>query len=374
MGVGLARQWRRRPHGRAASIDGHQLAELLAAINEHAETFGDALTAHGAERAAVTLRRLLAIDGIAICDTDRVLGACRGLVDVRDLFTTAAPVLSTARPHVATLPWTDASMQREAVSVPLVVDGVVAGALTGIVDHATDTTLHLLTEAARLVAREVELAELAATRARLAGAQLAALRAQMSPHFLYNALTAIATLVPTDPEQASDLVLRFARFTRYRLSDHAALVPLATELEATDTYLALERARFGDRLRVRIEIAPETLGVAVPSLTIQPLVENALRHGLERRAGPAHLSIRAVDDGADVTILVDDDGIGADASVVEDHLNNGSCEDHVGLGNVDERMRMAFGPGYGLVVETAPGAGMRVTVRVPKAHVRFGTS
>jgi two-component system, LytTR family, sensor kinase len=347
------------------------LADTLLFVNEHGETLGDALTQHGAERAAQAVRRLIGVPAVVIGDADGALGwaGCHA-ERARAVAAAASSLLATGRPNVAALERWDDVEQRETVAVPIVVDGVVAGTLSSLVGHADDSTLRMLTEAGRLVSREVELAELVGARARLAGAQLAALRAQMSPHFLYNALTAIATVVHTDPDRAAELVLRFARFTRYRLSDHAALVPLATELEATDTYLELERARFGDRLSVRLDIAPEVLSVGIPSLTIQPLVENALRHGLERRSGPAHLTIRAVDEGAAAVISVDDDGVGADAAVVAEHLNNGSCEDHLGLTNVDERMRMAFGPAFGLIVETAPGAGMRVTVRVPKSHVR----
>jgi two-component system, LytTR family, sensor kinase len=112
------------------------------------------------------------------------------------------------------------------------------------------------------------------------------------------------------------------------------------------------------------------LSVAVPSLTIQPLVENALRHGLEVRPGPARLSIRVDDGGADAIVTVDDDGVGADASDVEAKLNAHDDADHIGLANVDERLRLAFGPQYGLVVDTAPGVGMRVTMRLPKTQVR----
>ncbi len=138
-------------------------------------------------------------------------------------------------------------------------------------------------EVARWVAGQLELAELDESRARLAEAQVRALRAQISPHFVYNALTAIASFVRTDPERARELLLEFADFTRYSIRAHGEFTTLAEELRSIDRYLLLERARFGDRLQVTLRIAPEVLPVAVPFLCLQPLVENAVQHGLAAR-------------------------------------------------------------------------------------------
>ncbi len=112
-----------------------------------------------------------------------------------------------------------------------------------------------------------------------------ALRAQISPHFIYNSLGAIASFVRTDPDRARELLLEFADFTRYSFRRHGEYTTLAEELRSIERYLLLEQARFGDRLQVTLRIAPEVLPVAVPFLCIQPLVENAVRHGLEAAAG-----------------------------------------------------------------------------------------
>ena len=114
-------------------------------------------------------------------------------------------------------------------------------------------------------------------------AELRALRAQISPHFVYNSLTAIASFVRTDPERARELLLEFADFTRYSFRRHGEFTTLAEELRSIERYLVLEQARFGDRLAVTLRVAPEVLPVAVPFLSLQPLVENAVRHGLERQ-------------------------------------------------------------------------------------------
>jgi two-component system LytT family sensor kinase len=128
----------------------------------------------------------------------------------------------------------------------------------------------------------------------------------------------------------------------------------------------LEQARFGERLQVRLRIAPEVLPVAVPFLAIQPLVENAVRHGLQAKPGVGHVTLGAEDAGSEALIWVEDDGVGSDPELVRRVLAGAAETDSVGLGNVDARLRQVFGDGYGLVVETAPGAGTKVSFRVPK--------
>ena len=147
---------------------------------------------------------------------------------------------------------------------------------------------------------------------------------------------------------------------------HGEFSTLAEELRSVDHYLRLERARFGARLRVDLLIAPEVLPVAVPFLCLQPIVENAVRHGLGPKATPGLITIRAEDAGAECRISVEDDGVGMDPEDVRAQLAGEAEGDSLGMGNVDERLRAVFGDEYGLVVETAPGAGTKVNIRVPK--------
>jgi two-component system LytT family sensor kinase len=134
-----------------------------------------------------------------------------------------------------------------------------------------------------------------------------------------------------------------------------------------ETYLDLERARFGERFNVTLRVAPEVLSVRVPSLILQPIVENAVRHGLEPRQ-TGQLEIRLEDAGSDALVSVDDDGVGADPARIRRILSGVNGDDGVGLRNVDERLRALYGEGHGLLVETALGAGTRVSLRIPKFH------
>ena len=197
-------------------------------------------------------------------------------------------------------------------------------------------------------------------------AELRALRAQISPHFIYNSLAAIASFVRTDPERARELLLEFADFTRYALRRGGAFTTLAEELRNVERYLILEQARFGDRLQISLLIAPEVLPVTVPYLTIQPLVENAVRHGLATKEGGGHISISASDEGSEAVITIEDDGVGSDPQAIRTVLDGRAEGENVGLANVDARLRQLYGDDFGRVVETAPGAGTKVTFRVPK--------
>ena len=259
---------------------------------------------------------------------------------------------------------------RTAIASPLVVEERVVGTLQAFAPYPTAGLARATDEVAQWVSGQLELAELDASRTRLMEAEVRALRAQISPHFIYNSLGAIASFVRTDPDRARELLLEFADFTRYSFRRHGEYTTLAEELRSVERYLLLEQARFGDRLRVTLRIAPEVLPVAVPFLCIQPLVENAVRHGLEASAdkedGVGRLSITARDLDQECVIEVEDDGTGEDPERVRQALAGDVSMDSVGLGNVDARLRTTYGDEYGLVVETAPGAGTKVVVRVPK--------
>ena len=156
----------------------------------------------------------------------------------------------------------------------------------------------------------VELSELEAQGERLARAELRALRAQISPHFIYNALAAVAAFIHSRPEEARELLIEFSEFIRYAFARQRPYVTLADELQYVEKYLRLEQARFGERLRVRVQVDPEVLHAVVPVLSLQPLVENAVRHGVESRAEGGLVSIEGRDLGADVELRVSDDGAG----------------------------------------------------------------
>jgi two-component system LytT family sensor kinase len=329
------------------------------------------LTADGAERASRHLRTLLGSSALAITDGERLLvydGAGEHHAD--DAFENARATLDDGRTQVLSIACDLLECPvRHAVVVPLTTDERVVGTLAAYGPHASAGLVRAAQEVAGWVDSQLELAELDRSRTLLMEAEVRALRAQISPHFIYNSLTTIASFVRTDPERARELLLEFADFTRYSFRRHGEFTTLAEELRSIDRYLILERARFGDQLQVTLRIAPEVLPVAVPFLCLQPLVENAVRHGLESRNGVGRITIIAEDAGAECRISVEDDGLGMDPDRLRRILAGEVVPaGGVGLANVDERLRQVYGDEYGLVVETAPGAGTKVNVRLPKYH------
>ena len=326
------------------------------------------LTAAAATQSAGHLRRLLGSAAVAMTDTTSLL-AWDGTGDEHSgaALTTASTALATGRTSVEQIGCADPDCPvRSAVVCPLVLDDRVVGTLTAYGDAPRPGLVRAAGEVARWVSAQLELAELDESRSRLAQAQVSALRAQISPHFVYNALTAIASFVRTDPARARELLLEFADFTRYASRTHGEYTTLAEELRSIDRYLLLERARFCDRLQVVLRVAPEVLPVSVPYLCLQPLVENAVKHGLEGGRGSCTVTVVAEDDGQLCRISVEDDGAGSDPERVRAVLAGTDSSGSMGLANVDGRLRAVYGDAHGLVVETAIGAGTKVTLRVPK--------
>ncbi|MPZ29068.1 MAG: sensor histidine kinase [Micromonosporaceae bacterium] len=352
-----------------------------------AEPLRAGLTPTAAGRAVRYLRALVGGVGLAVADRHGLLAFDgRGEHHHSQLAAAAVKAIATGRSTVLgsseLLCDRPDCPVRGAVVAPLAAaGGATTAALVALADGPPAPGLVQATRATgRWASAQLALAELDTSRARLARAEVRALRAQISPHFVYNALTAIASFVRTDPERARELILEFAEFTRYSFRAQGEFTTLAEELRSINRYLTIERARFGDRLQVRLQVAPEVLPVGLPFLCLQPLVENAVRHGLSRKPGTGTVSIEARDAGAECHITVEDDGVGMDPAVLGAGAADNGPEDpgevgqHVGLSNVDERLRSVFGEPYGLVVETAPDAGTKVSMRVPKFHpdVRAG--
>ncbi|MGH9774443.1 MAG: sensor histidine kinase [Candidatus Acidiferrales bacterium] len=194
----------------------------------------------------------------------------------------------------------------------------------------------------------------------LAQAQLQALRMQLHPHFLFNTLNAIATLVHSDPEAADRMLARLSELLRMTIADvDVQEVALAKELEFLERYLEIEQTRFADRLTVRMDIAAETLTAKTPYLILQPLVENAVRHGIAPRSSPGKIEIRARRDNGSLILEVRDNGPGM-TSQAQDSTRKG-----MGLASTRERLARLYGDAARLQLEHAAGGGLVVTLQFP---------
>lgn len=363
---------------RTKSTIENETVTALQRISQAIPDLRHGLTEEAADRAAPHLRELLRCVAIGIVDRNGSLLCWDGEANEHYADLTEATSRAINGPQREQVNHDQIACRRSgcpmgsAVIVPLPVDGDIEGALVVVGGSDGKRLLRMANEIAHFVCTQLELAKLDESREQLAQAEVRALRAQISPHFVYNALNTISSLIRTDPERARELLVEFAEFTRYSFRTHGLFTTLAEELLNIDRYLTLESARFGPRLKVRLKIAPEVLSVTVPFLVVQPLVENAVRHGLAGKPGGGTVTVVAQDNGADALISVEDDGVGMDADrLLDDLVDAHSTGEHVGVGNINQRMRSLYGNEYALVVETAPGAGMKVILRVPKSRAHF---
>ncbi len=200
-------------------------------------------------------------------------------------------------------------------------------------------------------------------------AKLDALQRQINPHFLFNTLNSITSLVRSKPELAREMIVKLANILRILLKDREAFVPFSEELAFTDDYLDIEVVRFGEKLRVVKEIADDTLAVVVPSMLLQPLLENSIKHGLEPRidGGTVTLRSRITRDGR-LLVEVEDDGVGMMHDRPTGRTATGAIVGSgtgIGMRNVRERMKVLYGDSAEVEIESRPGRGTKVKLLMP---------
>ncbi|MDQ6830470.1 MAG: histidine kinase [Gemmatimonadota bacterium] len=198
-------------------------------------------------------------------------------------------------------------------------------------------------------------------QAQLAEAQLHALSAQLHPHFLFNTLHAISALVRPDPKRAEQLIARLSELLRQMLdAGDRVEITLEEELSFLEKYVDIQEARFGPRLQVRFSVAPNALGVHVPRLVLQPLVENAIRHGIAKRSGPGRVEVSAECVAGRLTLIVRDDGIGVP--------NGGPERQGVGLSSTRARLAQLYGDEHQFTIAPLAEGGTLCTIRIPCRH------
>jgi two-component system LytT family sensor kinase len=191
-------------------------------------------------------------------------------------------------------------------------------------------------------------------------ARVEALASQINPHFLFNTLASIQSLIRTNPETARTVVVKLSGLLRRLLRSRDHFVTLREELESIDEYLDIEVIRFGPQLKVEKQISPDTLDIIVPSMILQPLVENSIKHGFSRKVGGGRIVIRSVRQNGHAIIEVEDDGLG----MTEDRLDT-ALTDGIGLSNVNERLSVIYGAGYRVRITSVPNLGTIIRLEIP---------
>lgn len=339
------------------------------------------LNAETAQKTAEIIRDIAAVDAVAITDHETILGytgaGCPYMVRGQPILTDLTRrALRTGRVQVAQSK-EDLSCPvggcpcplHTAVIAPLRVRDRIAGTVK-LYRHAARTVpsadQRLAVGIAQILSLQLEAGETDRLRELAARARLEALRAQIRPHFLFNALNTVLMFSRRDIDRARELLVQLASFLRRVLTVRGDFIRLDDELEYVQTYLDIERARFGDALQVRFRVEPAALGCLVPVLTLQPLVENAVVHGLAPREGGGKILVSCRVRGPHLTVLVVDNGMGVPPERKEELFRPGAGTGMgLGLANINERLVGLYGEAYGLKLRSGPGRGTAVRMRVP---------
>jgi two-component system LytT family sensor kinase len=194
-------------------------------------------------------------------------------------------------------------------------------------------------------------------------ARVEALASQINPHFLFNTLTSISSLIRSQPETARTLIVKLSGLLRRLLRSQEHFVTLREELEAIDEYLDIESIRFGPKLTIEKSIDPDSLDVVVPSMLLQPLVENSIKHGLSPKIGEGRIVIRSVRQDGHAIIDIIDNGVGVNKT------HGSRVGGGIGLQNVNERLRVIYGANYQLQLDSVPGEGTCARIVIPELVV-----
>jgi two-component system, LytTR family, sensor histidine kinase LytS len=354
-----------------------QSQAILDIANESLSFMRQGLTPATAQEVCRMAAREMDAAAVAITDRETVLGFA-GVGE--DHHTVGGPIITRATHEALEMNehrilWTKEEigcpkadcLLRAAIVVPLEMRGTPVGTLKFYyssprqLDETQVTTVEGL---ARLLSTQLELSELERQTELACRMELKALQSQINPHFLFNTINAIASLIRTDPPRARELLREFATFYRRTLENSEELIPLAQELDYVRRYLAFERARFGeDRILFAEDVPPRFSKILVPAFVVQPLVENAVQHGI-RPAGPLHVKVAArLDDAGHACVTVADDGRGIPAGdlphVFEPGFGRGMG---IALKNVDDRLKGHFGPDSGISIASVEDEGTTVTL------------
>ena len=208
--------------------------------------------------------------------------------------------------------------------------------------------------------------KLEAQQLRLNEARLAALTRQINPHFLFNTLNSVSSLIRSNPDQARSVVYKLSSILRRLLRKTGNLTSLREELAFIDNYMAIELVRFGEKLRYVPEIDPDTLDCMVPSMLLQPIIENSIRHGLSSKVERGMIRVRSQLSEGRLHILVEDDGVGIPESKLETLFEQG-----IGVSNVNERLKVLYGEEYRMWVDSKPGEGTRTGIEFPATQSKL---
>lgn len=339
------------------------------------------LSLESAQATAEIIYKRMPVAAVAITDTKTVL-AHVGAGDDHHLAGKAirteatGEVLATGKPiflrrHKQIGCNHDSCPFASAIIVPLKKGGVIVGALKFYGSETVELNriqFAIAKGLTDLLSVQLELEDIQVKDKLLAHAEIKHLQAQINPHFLFNSLNTIASFCRTTPEKARELILDLSLYMRKNLDSSRGYIPLSSELEQVQSYLAIEKARFGERIQVKVDVEPNCEGWPIPPLIIQPLVENAIKHGIRGREEGGTISLTICRNLDVLEVRVEDNGVGIASSDLETLLQRKNLECHtegIGLRNSNCRLEQLYGPEYRMKILSKPGEGTSISFQIP---------
>ena len=258
---------------------------------------------------------------------------------------------------------------RSAVIVPIREEDKVIGILKlykGKENSITKVETELALGLAQIFSTQIELSKIDYQRELLSRSELKALQSQINPHFLFNAINTIVSLTRTYPDDARRLLIHLGNYFRTNLQQEVDVVELHKEIEHINSYIEIEKARFGDKLEIVYNI-PEDIDCKLPQLLLQPLVENAIKHGVLGKIKGGKVEIIAEDHEDETKLIVKDNGVGISKEDLDSLFDEGLHRESIGLRNVNERLKNKYGSKYGLKIESELNRGTIVIIVIPKS-------
>ena len=238
---------------------------------------------------------------------------------------------------------------KSCIILPLKEKNDISGTLKIFFDTAekiTDKNRYLMIGLSHLISTQMEISKVENLISLLKYSELKALQSQINPHFLFNVLNTMTSLIRTNPEKAREVTIDLSNYLRYNLDNKVKSVELIKELNQVDTYIKIEKVRFGDKLNILYDVDESLYNFQIPSLIIQPLVENSIKHGIlkKRDNGCVKIIIKKID--KDIEITIEDDGVGIEQSII-DNLDK-QIKENIGLKNVHQRLKLLYGEGLNI--------------------------
>ncbi|SET77029.1 two-component system, LytT family, sensor kinase [Natronincola peptidivorans] len=364
----------------------HLLSNMLARTNKDIEKPRQGLDEETALQLAEIIKKISGVDAVAITDKEKTLtfigAGCEAHPVGKPIVTKATyEAIHTGQMKIVNSKNEFNCQMKDcicplqsAIIVPLLNKGSVVGTLKLYytrTEKISNNTIDLSIGLAQILNLQIELSELDRQIQLATKAQLEALQAQINPHFLFNALNTINMYILKDPKFARRLLVRLSTLLRYLLGNYGPFITLEEELNYIQDYVLIEQARFGNKLKIIKDIEENTKQCLIPVLAVQPLVHNAIQHGILPKEGSSEIRISSHVNLEETIIVVEDDGVGIPAETLPKVLEPGfgtGCG--VGLYNVNERLKILYGEAYGLNIESIYGKGTKVWFSVPHKNTK----